>query len=72
MDTTIKADRQVCIGAGMCVQVAPSLFAQDRADGRVVVVRPVVTGRDAMLANDAADLCPSGALTIRRGTGDAT
>jgi ferredoxin len=34
---SIRADRDVCIGAGMCVVAAPAVFDQD-ADGLVLLL----------------------------------
>jgi ferredoxin len=56
----VTADREVCVGAGMCVLTAPEVFDQDD-DGIVVVRRPAPVGAEADLAREAADLCPSGA-----------
>ena len=59
----VVADRDVCIGAGMCVLTAPDRFDQDD-DGLVVLLsaEPV----DAA-AREAASLCPSGAIRIVTG-----
>ena len=56
----IAADRDVCIGAGMCVVAAPALFDQDD-EGIVVVLAgdaPDVEVRQAI------ELCPSGTLRL--------
>lgn len=56
----IVADRDVCIGAGLCVTTAPAVFDQD--DGGIVelVGEP---GDDTVAAvEEAVRLCPSGAL----------
>ncbi|MGH8881421.1 MAG: ferredoxin [Stackebrandtia sp.] len=60
----IKADREVCIGAGMCVLTAGDLFDQDDADGRVVVLRAEPAPDQEATAREAVELCPSGALSI--------
>ncbi|MEU6646348.1 (4Fe-4S)-binding protein [Saccharomonospora sp. NPDC046836] len=60
----IEADRDVCIGSGMCVLTAPEVFDQD--DDGIVVLRiaePEPGSRDA--AREAVQLCPSGALSLR-------
>ncbi|MEU3275492.1 ferredoxin [Saccharomonospora sp. NPDC006951] len=61
----IEADRDVCIGAGMCALTAPAVFDQDDEDGRVLVLddRPGASEADAV--REAVELCPSGALTLR-------
>ncbi|MCP2256474.1 ferredoxin [Streptoalloteichus tenebrarius] len=60
----IRADREVCVGAGMCALTAPELFDQDDEDGRVVVLvtRPEAELRER--AREAVRLCPSGALSL--------
>ena len=60
----IEADRDVCIGAGMCVMAAEDLFDQDDVEGLVVVLAPEVPpGREAAAARAVAS-CPSGALRL--------
>jgi len=61
----IEADRERCIGAGMCALTAPEVFDQDAKDGRVVlrIERP---GEEVVEAvREAVELCPSGALSLR-------
>ncbi|MFD6391603.1 ferredoxin [Nocardia sp. NPDC055029] len=59
----ISADRERCIGAGMCALLAPSVFDQDDDDGRVRVLDPAPRGGHAAVL-EAVEACPSGALTI--------
>lgn len=61
----IKADRERCIGSGMCVLTAPELFDQDPDDGRVVLRVDGVDPDRAAAAVTAADLCPSRALSVQ-------
>jgi ferredoxin len=56
----VAADRDVCIGAGMCVATAPAVFDQDD-EGIVVVL--VEEGPDPEVRR-AVGLCPSGALRL--------
>ncbi len=56
----IAADRNVCIGAGMCVVTAPDVFDQDD-DGLVVLLTEET---DDPAAREAVGLCPSGALRL--------
>jgi len=58
-----EADREVCIGAGMCVLTAPSSYDQDD-DGTVVVLKADVATEDEQAVRDAADSCPSGAISF--------
>ena len=57
----VHADRDVCIGAGLCVLAAEDVFDQDD-DGIVVVLdeRPA----DGAAAREAVANCPSGALSL--------
>ena len=57
----IKADRDVCIGAGMCVINAEEVFDQGD-DGIVVVLEVEVPPEHADAAARAVAACPSGAL----------
>jgi ferredoxin len=61
----IEADREICCSSGMCVLTAPDLFDQDEEDGRVMVLEPSPTdqGQQA-LARQAAQLCPSRAISV--------
>ncbi len=59
----ITADRDVCIGAGMCVMTAPAVFDQGE-DGLVELLVAEPEGADAQAAREAVDLCPSGALRL--------
>jgi ferredoxin len=60
----IAADRDLCIGAGMCVVNAPAVFDQDEDDGLVMVLVDEPDGPDAAAAGKAVGLCPSGALRV--------
>jgi ferredoxin len=57
----IEANRDVCIGAGMCVMTAPDVFDQD-GDGLVLVLQAEVPAEHAEAAARAVAGCPSGAL----------
>jgi ferredoxin len=61
----IEADRDVCIGAGMCALTAPDVFDQNTDDGRVVLLMERPADETAAAAREAVYLCPSGALTLR-------
>ncbi|MFF5483195.1 ferredoxin [Streptomyces sp. NPDC012935] len=62
----IRADRELCIGAGMCTLTAPELFDQDGEDGLVLLLRTRLprSAPDAEAAHDAAGLCPAEAISI--------
>ena len=57
----IEANRDVCIGAGMCVMNAPEVFDQDD-DGVVVLLTVEVPAEHAGTTARAVASCPSGAL----------
>jgi ferredoxin len=59
----IRADRDICIGAGNCVLAAENVFDQDD-DAIVVVLQEAPDGADADAARHAVGSCPSGALAI--------
>ena len=59
----VKADRDVCIGAGMCVMTAPAIFDQDD-DGIVVVHGEEVSTEEQQRVRQAVGLCPSSALRL--------
>ncbi|MEV0295939.1 ferredoxin [Nocardia sp. NPDC050710] len=57
-------DRERCIGAGMCVLTAPGVFDQDAEDGRVVPLDPTPAPEWEPAVREAAQMCPSGAITV--------
>ncbi|WP_326701401.1 (4Fe-4S)-binding protein [Streptomyces sp. NBC_01754] len=59
----VTADREICVGAGLCALTAPEVFDQDE-DGVVTVLaaEPAGEGREAAL--EAGRLCPSGAVRV--------
>lgn len=60
----VRADRAVCVGAGMCALTAPEVFDQDDEDGRVVLLTPEPSPDLRARAAEAVDHCPSGAITV--------
>lgn len=59
----IAADRDTCIGAGLCVTTAPDVYDQDD-EGLVVVLVEDPSGEHQAAAREAVGLCPSGALRL--------
>ena len=57
----VHADRDVCIGAGLCVLTADAVFDQDD-DGIVVLLDEHPW--DGAPAREAVANCPSGALSL--------
>lgn len=70
MSLTVRADRELCVGAGMCVRTAPDLFDQDDQLGYVVLLNARPTGAALEAARRAVDLCPSGALSVGKASVD--
>ena len=62
----IEGDRDVCVGAGMCMVTAPDVFDQGD-DGLVIVLLDDVPSTEAEATRRAVSLCPSGALRILAG-----
>lgn len=63
----VHADRDRCIGAGLCALNAPSVFDQDDA-GLVVVLNDSPSDAEAADAKKLAeDICPSKAILISDG-----
>lgn len=59
----IAADRDVCIGSGLCVSAVPDVFDQDD-DGIVMPLTTEIGDRDADAVRQAVAQCPSGALRL--------
>jgi ferredoxin len=62
---SVKVERELCIGAGNCVRLAPAVFALDE-DQLVVLLDPAgerdASAEDALRA--AEDACPAGAIYV--------
>ncbi len=56
----VKADREICMAAGMCVMTADAFFDQDD-DGIVFLISDEAPTR---AVERAVKLCPSGALQL--------
>jgi len=64
MKVSIAAER--CIGAGNCVEVASRVFTQSDKDGIAVVLKEDVPPEDQDAVEQAADICPVGAILRSR------
>lgn len=58
----VLADREACVGSGLCSMYAPAAFSQDETTK--VVVQAEEVDRDPEAAATAVDACPTGALRI--------
>ncbi|MFH8982335.1 ferredoxin [Streptomyces varsoviensis] len=64
MATRVTADRNVCVGAGLCAMTAPAVFDQDEG-GLVTVLKKEPQGSaELSSARQAGNICPSGAVKI--------
>jgi ferredoxin len=57
----VLADREVCIGAGLCAMTEPAVFDQDE-DGLVTLLAE--RSKDGERVRAAVANCPSGALRL--------
>jgi CDGSH-type Zn-finger protein/ferredoxin len=57
----VEVDRDVCIGSGDCVRIAPTAFALDD-DDKSYVLDPESVGAETL--RQAERSCPSGAITV--------
>lgn len=58
----VRANREVCIGSGLCVLRLPELFDQSDDDGTVVLRRADADPGEATAVIEVVGNCPSGAL----------
>ncbi|MER5407214.1 ferredoxin [Streptomyces sp. NPDC002769] len=65
---TVRLDRERCCSAGQCAGAAPEVFEQSDTDGRVTLLVPEPDPKYADEVRLAADLCPSGAITLMDAT----
>jgi ferredoxin len=59
----VEGDRDVCVGAGMCVLTAPEVFDQDD-EGIVTVLAAEPSADQEAAVRQAETLCPSGAVKL--------
>jgi ferredoxin len=59
----VEGNRDVCVGAGMCVLTAPDVFDQDD-EGIVKVLHEVPGADEESAVRQAVTLCPSGAVRV--------
>ena len=57
----VKINRDLCVGLGNCVALAPSVFEFDD-EGKAVLLDPASVSDDALL--EAAESCPYDAIII--------
>jgi len=59
----VIVDHDVCALTGACTQVAPKIF-EIRSDGKLYILEENPEGDLQAQAREAADLCPTAAITI--------
>jgi ferredoxin len=59
----LRANRETCCGAGVCVVTAPRHFAHDDA-GLVVVLEPHPDEADRVDVEFAVDACPTQSICL--------
>ncbi len=57
----VRVDRDLCLGAGNCIAIAPSVFQFD-PERRAVVLDPSSVDDDALM--EAAESCPFDAIIV--------
>lgn len=59
----VVVDYDVCASTGTCMQIAPEIF-EVRTDGFLYVLQEEPPEELRSKAEEAADMCPTGAITI--------
>ena len=57
----VKVERELCIGSGYCVRLAPDVFALDEEE-IAVVFEPVSADEETL--ERTAETCPAGAIFL--------
>lgn len=59
-DKTVKVNKDMCIGCGMCVSVCPNVF-EIQDDGKAEVIEG--KEKNCSEAEEATQMCPVGAIS---------
>lgn len=59
-----KVLKSLCIGCGLCPEIAPDLYRMDDDDGKAAAVKSEISEKEAASANEAAVSCPVNAIEI--------
>jgi ferredoxin len=59
----VTVDYDMCASTGACAQVAPEVF-EVRSDGYLYVLQDEPGDELAVKVRQAAELCPTGAITV--------
>ena len=60
----ILIDRDKCVCAGQCAQIAPAVFSQDERDGVVILLTETPPAEEHAAVRAAVGLCPAGVIKI--------
>ncbi len=60
----VVVDRAICLKAGQCYYLQPSIFKADSTGWPEILIEHPQEEDDLEAAEDAAEICPSGAITI--------
>jgi ferredoxin len=60
----VVADRERCVGGGLCLLAAPAVFDQSENDGRVLVLIDAPDRDDEDAVRAAVAVCPARALSL--------
>ena len=63
----VKVDRELCIGVGNCVVIAPSVFKLDD-ENKAVVLDPGSADEQTLM--EAAESCPENAIIVEDDEGN--
>jgi ferredoxin len=63
----VKVDRELCIGVGNCVAIAPTVFKLDDQN-KVVVLDPGSVDEEILM--EAAESCPENAIIVEDDEGN--
>ncbi|MGW5866081.1 ferredoxin [Streptomyces sp. NPDC055239] len=62
----ITVNRELCVGSGNCVEIAPEVFDQDDQEG-LVVLRMTEPPEDLQESVDlTSQMCPVGAIEVQK------
>ncbi len=60
----VVVDRAICLKAGQCYYLQPTIFKADSTGWPDILIEHPESDDDLEAAEDAAEICPSGAITI--------
>ena len=60
----VVVDRAICLKAGQCYYLQPSIFKADSTGWPEILIEHPEEEDDLEAAEDAAEICPSGAIVV--------